>query len=276
MIGCTCEVCRSPDPRDRRTRPSIYLAVENGPSILVDTSTDLRMQALTQGVTRVDAILFTHSHADHIMGMDEVRRFNAVKGGPIPAYADERTAGDLRRTFSYVFDPPNEKGGGIPQVSLTTVTGRFEVEGVVIEPVPILHGTRPILGFRVGSFAYLTDCNKLADQAWEILEGVETLILDALRHRPHPTHFNVAEALEVTARIKPRQTYFTHICHDLPHAATNAALPPGVELAFDGLAFDIEAGQASSDAEAATSAKAPTSADALADGPADKPEDRWT
>jgi phosphoribosyl 1,2-cyclic phosphate phosphodiesterase len=241
MIGCTCAVCRSGDPRDRRTRPSIYVAVEGGPSILIDTSTDLRMQALTHGVTKVDAILFTHSHADHIMGMDEVRRFNAVKGGAIPAYADERTAGDLRRTFSYVFDPPSEQGGGIPQVSLTTIDGRFAVESVAVMPVPIFHGSRPILGFRLGSFAYLTDCNRLADEAWTILDGVDILILDALRHRPHPTHFTVAEALDVVSRLKPRQCYFTHICHDLPHAATNQSLPAGVELAYDGLAFDIEA-----------------------------------
>jgi phosphoribosyl 1,2-cyclic phosphate phosphodiesterase len=264
MIGCTCAVCRSADPRDRRTRPSIYLEVENGPAILVDTSTDLRMQALTYGVTRVDAILFTHSHADHIMGMDEVRRFNAMKGGPIPAYADERTAADLRRTFAYVFDPPKEKGGGIPQVGLSTIASRFNVDSVGVEPVPIFHGSRPILGFRFGSFAYLTDCSRLADEAWGILDGVDTLILDALRHRPHPTHFNVAEALEVAARLKPRQTYFTHICHDLPHAATNDSLPAGVELAYDGLSFDIEARP--SFAEASTSAKAS----------ADKSENRWT
>src|SRR5688572_16949197 len=250
MIGCSCAVCRSDDPRDRRTRPSVYVAVEHGPSILIDTSTDLRMQALTHGVTKVDAILFTHSHADHIMGMDEVRRFNAVKGGPIPAYADERTAGDLRRTFSYVFDPPSEKGGGIPQVSLSTITARFDIESVGIEPVPIFHGSRPILGFRLGSFAYLTDCNRLAEDAWTILEGVDILILDALRHRAHPTHFTVAEALEVVARLKPRQAYLTHICHDLPHAATNASLPSGVELAYDGLAFDIEPAPAFASAHA--------------------------
>ena len=250
MIGCTCAVCRSDDPRDRRTRPSIHVAVDHGPSILIDTSTDLRSQALTQGITKVDAILFTHSHADHIMGMDEVRRFNAVKGGPIPAYADERTAGDLRRTFAYVFDPPNEKGGGIPQVSLTTIAAPFNVDSVGIEPVPIFHGSRPILGFRTGSFAYLTDCNRLADEAWTILEGIDILILDALRHRAHPTHFSVAEALEVVSRLKPRQTYLTHICHDLPHAATNQSLPSGVELAYDGLAFDIEAAPAFPAAEA--------------------------
>jgi len=250
MIGCTCAVCRSADPRDRRTRPSIYLEVEHGPAILIDTSTDLRMQALTQGVTKVDAILFTHSHADHIMGMDEVRRFNAVKGGPIPAYADERTAADLRRTFSYVFDPPKEKGGGIPQVSLSTITSRFNVGSVGVEPVPIFHGSRPILGFRVGSFAYLTDCNRLTDEAWSILEGVDTLILGALRHRPHPTHFTVAEALEVVARLEPRLTYLTHICHDLPHAETNRSLPAGVELSYDGLSFSIEAAPAFPVAEA--------------------------
>ena len=250
MIGCTCAVCRSADPRDRRTRTSIYVEVADGPSILVDTSTDLRMQALANGVTRVDAILFTHSHADHIMGLDEVRRFNAMKGGAIPAYADERTAGVLRRTFAYVFDPPAERGGGIPQVTLTTIASRFNVESVGVEPVPIFHGSRPILGFRLGSFAYLTDCSRLADAAWSILEGVDTLILDALRHRPHPTHFTVAEALEVVSRITPRQAYFTHICHDLPHAATNRSLPSGVELAYDGLAFDIEAASAFSSAEA--------------------------
>ena len=133
-----------------------------------------------------------------------------------------------------------EKGGGIPQIALTTINGRFNVGGIGIQPVPIFHGSRPILGFRFGSFAYLTDCNRLADEAWPLLDGVDVLILDALRHRPHPTHFTVAEALQVVERVKPRQTYFTHVCHDLPHAATNASLPRGVELAYDGLALTIE------------------------------------
>lgn len=258
MIGCTCAVCRSSDPRDRRTRPSIYVEVEHGPCLLVDTSTDLRQQALTHSLTRVDAILYTHSHADHVMGLDDVRRFNVMQGGSIPAYADERTAGDLRRAFSYVFDPPAEQGGGLPQISLTTIDGRFSIGGVDVQPVPLFHGKRPILGFRVGSFAYLTDCNALADDAWPLLEDLDVLILDALRHRPHPTHFTVAEALQVASRIKPRQTYFTHICHDLPHEATNASLPAGVALAYDGLEFGIEA----------TSAFARTSAG--------RPEQPWT
>lgn len=243
MIGCTCAVCRSDDPRDRRTRPSIFIEVEGGPAILVDTSTDLRQQALAHGLTRVDAILYTHSHADHIMGLDDVRRFNVMQDGAIPAYADERTTNDLRRAFSYVFNPPSEKGGGIPEISLTTVNGRFTVDDVEVQTVPLFHGARPILGFRLGSFAYLTDCNRVPDEAWPLLEGLDVLILDALRHRPHPTHFSVGEALQVVDRVKPRQAYFTHICHDLPHAATNAALPNGVELAYDGLALQIEVGK---------------------------------
>jgi len=241
MIGCTCAVCRSADPHDRRTRPSIHIEVEGGPALLVDTSTDLRHQALAHGIARVDAILFTHSHADHVMGLDDVRRYNVMRGGAIPAYADARTAADLQRTFSYVFNPPDEKGGGLPQISLHTIIGPFAVDGVRVQPVPLFHGRRPVLGFRFGSFAYLTDCNRVDEAAWPLLEGLDVLILDALRHRAHPTHFTVAEALEVVARLRPRQTYFTHICHDLPHAATNAALPPGVALAYDGLTFAIEA-----------------------------------
>lgn len=247
MIGCTCAVCRSDDPRDRRTRPSILVDVEDGPSILVDTSTDLRQQALTHGVTRVDAILYTHSHADHIMGLDDVRRFNVMQDGAIPAYADERTTSDLKRAFAYVFDPPGEKGGGIPQISLSTVNGRFHVGGVGVQPVPIYHGARPILGFRFGSLAYLTDCNRLADEAWPLLEGLDVLILDALRHRPHPTHFSVSEALQVIEQVRPGQAYLTHICHDLPHQATNASLPAGVELAYDGLALTIDVGDSAAE-----------------------------
>lgn len=252
MIGCTCAVCRSADPRDRRTRPSIYIDVAGGPGILVDTSTDLRQQALTHGLTRVDAILYTHSHADHIMGLDDVRRFNVLRGASIPAYADQRTVDDLRRVFSYVFDPPGEQGGGLPQLSLTTIDGRFNVGTVGVQPVPIFHGSRPILGFRLGSFAYLTDCNRIDDEAWGLLGDLDVLILDALRHRPHPTHFTVAEALQVVERVRPRQTYLTHVCHDLPHQATNASLPRGVELAHDGLTFTITAAAAFAEAAADT------------------------
>jgi phosphoribosyl 1,2-cyclic phosphate phosphodiesterase len=241
MIGCTCAVCHSTDPRDRRTRPSIYVEVADGPKILVDTSTDLRAQALSRGVTRVDAILFTHSHADHVMGLDDSRRFSQMQKSAIRCYADRQTIASLQKTFYYVFDPSTDKGGGLPQIALNPIDGPFAIDGVAIQPIPLMHGSRPILGFRFGDFAYLTDTNFLPDAAWPLLDGVRILILDALRHRPHPTHFTVAEALAVVERVQPQQTYFTHICHDLPHVATNASLPAGVELAYDGLAFEIEA-----------------------------------
>jgi phosphoribosyl 1,2-cyclic phosphate phosphodiesterase len=199
----------------------------------------MRQQALTHDITRVDAILFTHSHADHVMGLDEVRRFNVIQQQAIPAYADPRTAEDLRRTFAYVFDPPREKGGGIPQIELRPIDGPFAFAGLRIVPVPLLHGRRPILGFRLGAFAYLTDCNAIPEASWPLLEGLDVMVLDALRHRAHPTHFSVSEALRVVEKLRPTQTYFTHICHDLAHAETNRSLPPGVALAYDGLVLDI-------------------------------------
>jgi phosphoribosyl 1,2-cyclic phosphate phosphodiesterase len=239
MIGCRCETCHSADPRDRRLRPSIYVEVDGGPAVLVDAGTDLRQQALTYGVSRVDAILFTHSHADHIMGLDEVRRFNVVQGGPIPAYADPQTAASVRRTFHYIFDPPAQPGGGVPQIELRTIEGPFELAGLEVVPVRLFHGRLPVLGFRFGSFAYLTDCNRIPDESWPLLQDLDVLVLDALRHRPHPTHFSVAEAVAVVDRLSPGRALFTHICHDLPHAATNAALPAGIELAHDGLRLAI-------------------------------------
>ena len=241
VIACTCAVCRSTDPRDTRLRPSIYVDVPGHAGILVDTGPDLRQQALTHGITRVDAILYTHGHADHVMGLDEVRRFNWVQGGaPIPAYASQPTWNELRETFSYAFGPPPTQGGGVPKLEPHEIDGPFEVGGVRIVPVPLWHGKLPVLGFRFGNFAYLTDCNRLDDEAWPLVEGVETLVIDALRVRPHSTHFTIDEALAAAARIAPRRTYFTHMCHDVGYAETNARLPAGVELAYDGLVLDVE------------------------------------
>jgi phosphoribosyl 1,2-cyclic phosphate phosphodiesterase len=247
MIGCTCAVCRSTDPRDTRTRPSILVELRRpspGPHpdglryVLVDTSPDLRAQALRHDVSRVDAILYTHSHADHILGLDEVRRYNMMQRSGIPCYGDERTLDDIRLTFRYIFAGGPSVGGGVPEVSLFRIGGPFQLGAEEIVPVPLFHGPRLILGFRIGTFAYLTDCNRIPDASWTLLDGVQTVILDALRHRPHPTHFSVAEALAVIERLKPARAYFTHICHDLPHAQTCAELPSSVELAYDGLVLD--------------------------------------
>ena len=208
-------------------------------SILVDTSTDLRFQALVNNIRRVDAILFTHTHADHVFGLDDVRSFNQMQRSSIPCYASEATAGALRQMFTYIFEPPSQKGGGLPQIALFNIGGPFTLGGAEIVPVRVMHGRLPVLGFRIGSFAYLTDCNAIPDESWPLLDGVRTIVLDALRQRPHSTHFSVAEAVDVVTRLGTERAYFTHICHDLPHAETCAQLPDGVELAYDGLVIDI-------------------------------------
>ena len=240
MIGCACDVCRSTDPRDKRWRPSILIEA-GGLSVLVDTSTDLRAQALRFGVTRVDAVLYTHGHADHVLGFDELRRFNVLTRRPVPVFGDGPTLADLRRVFAYAFQDPPPAGGGVPSVSPFEVSGPFCLGQVEIVPVPILHGDRRILGYRVGSFAYLTDCNGIPDRSWPLLAGVEVAVLGALRHRPHPTHFTVAEAVATARRLGTRRTLFTHMCHDLGHDATNRDLPPGMELAWDGLVVELPA-----------------------------------
>ena len=239
MIGCRCETCLSADSRDKRTRPSIAIELAGGTVLLVDTTPDLRAQALALDLRRVDAILFTHCHADHVMGLDEVRRFNVLQDAAIPCFGDERTMREIRRTFSYIFES-TDPGGGIPRIQLFRLGGPFALGGQEIVPVPVLHGERMILGFRVGGFAYLTDCSAIPGESWPLLDGLDTLAIDGLRHRPHPTHFTVEQAVAVARRLGPRRTLLTHICHDLPHAATNAALPPGVELAYDGLTITIE------------------------------------
>ena len=235
MIGCDCATCRSTDPRDRRHRPSIVLETDDGTVVLVDAGPDLRTQALTHRVRRVDAIFFTHGHADHILGLDDVRRYNVMQQRPMPCFGDARTIADVRQAFSYAFDPRTQKGGGLPQIETFVIGGPFCLGRQEIVPVPILHGTRPILGLRAGGVAYLTDCSAIPDASWSLLEGLDVLVIDALRDRPHPTHFTLDEAIDAARQIGARQTYFTHMCHDLPHAATSARLPEGMQLAYDGL-----------------------------------------
>jgi phosphoribosyl 1,2-cyclic phosphate phosphodiesterase len=239
MIGCTCATCTSSDPRDRRLRPSILIETADDARVLIDTATDLRTQALALNVVRVDAILFTHSHADHILGLDDVRRFNALQGGAIPSWADERSAADIRRAFWYVFDSGAPRGGGLPEIDLRVVDGHVRIGGESFVPVPLLHGKRTILGWRVDRFAYLTDCSGIPDDSWPLLQGVEAVVLGALRDRPHPTHFTLDQAVEAARRIGARRAWFTHMAHDLPHAATCARLPGGMALAYDGLVVTL-------------------------------------
>lgn len=237
-VACGCRVCASPDPRDRRTRCAIVVEW-GGKRILVDTPPELRQQVVRSHIHRVDAILFTHAHADHMFGLDDVRRFNELQQGELPVFARPETLEALKQTFRYVF-VPTQAGGGKPRLALTPFEGdRLEWEGLSIEAVPIYHGELPILGFRFGAFAYVTDASHIPETSLARLRNLDTLILGALRRDPHPTHFNIDQALEVVAELKPRRAFFTHMAHSVEHAPTDATLPPGVRLGYDGLILTI-------------------------------------
>jgi phosphoribosyl 1,2-cyclic phosphate phosphodiesterase len=234
MIACNCEVCTSSDPHDKRTRPSAVVSYGDS-RILIDTTPELRLQAVANRVDRIDHIVFTHAHADHIMGLDDVRRFNTVKEGPLDVWADADTHKALTRCFEYAFNEPHpEQKRYRPHLVRRYIEGRFTIAGVEWTPVPLLHGGMPVLGFRIGHLAYLTDVNEIPESSFDLLHDLDVLILDALQWKRHGTHFSVDDALAASARIKPRQTLFTHIAHALGHEATNRALPPGVSLSHDG------------------------------------------
>ncbi len=233
---CACDVCRSTDPRDARLRPSVLLEWD-GVNVLVDTSTDLRQQALRHQLMDLDAVFYTHAHADHIFGLDDLRMFNWRRGGAIPVYGSAITLAAIRRTFWYVFEDV-EAGGGKPLLDLHEVLAPFALLGRTVIPVPLQHGQLPILGYRIGGFAYLTDVSAIPDASYPLLANLDVLVLSALRHRPHPTHLHLARALEEAARIGARRTLLTHIAHEMSHASVAATLPPGVELAHDGLRLE--------------------------------------
>lgn len=240
MIGCACAVCASDAPEDKRFRASIVVTQDDGTQVLVDTTPDLRSQALAWRLTRVDAVVYTHSHADHIFGLDELRRFIALRGGgAMPVYGDAHTIDELRRIFGYAFSSPPELGGGVPRLEAAVVDEPFVIAGTPWVPVPIRHGRRQIHGYRIGGFAYLTDCSGVPDASWALLENLDLLVIGALRDRPHPTHFSLPEAIEAATRVGARRTLFTHMCHDLGHAETNARLPAGMALAYDGLSVSL-------------------------------------
>jgi phosphoribosyl 1,2-cyclic phosphate phosphodiesterase len=243
VIGCDCAVCTSNEPRNHRTRPSVLVEAPGG-TILIDTTPDMRQQLLRERVRRIDALLFTHYHADHLFGLDDVRVLHHSLGKPLPAYAERATMAVLRRTFSYAFDKWSLRipGGGIPKLDLREIDARrpFELLGQRCTPIRLLHGRFRALGFRFGNTAYCTDVNQIPRRSMRLLEGLDLLVLDALRDRPHPTHFSLSESLAIIAELRPRRCYLTHIAHELDHTATNARLPAGVELAYDGLRLDCE------------------------------------
>lgn len=237
-IGCDCAVCHSTDPKDRRTRPSVLLEF-GGRVVIIDTTPDFREQAIRERIVKLDAVLYTHTHADHILGIDDLRPLSYHHPGKIPLYAMPEAGDFLRTMFRYIFDD-TYKYGGIAQVELKSIDGPFDLFGARIEPITVMHGDLPILGFRFGSAAYLTDFSSIPEDSVSKLQDLDILFLDALRHRPHPTHSTVENSLQIAARLKPRRAFFTHICHDLPHQATNATLPENVRLSYDGLKLDFE------------------------------------
>jgi phosphoribosyl 1,2-cyclic phosphate phosphodiesterase len=244
-LGCHCRVCRSQDPHDNRLRPSLLLS-RNGQNVVIDTTPDFRQQALRVGLDRLDAILLTHGHADHILGFDDIRPFNIRQQAALPVYGTEETFEIIRRAFSYVFDG-RPTLSTVPSVKLNRVNGPFELLGVPFVPVPLLHGELQVLGFRFGRAAYLTDFSELPDSSAALLEGLDELILDALRDIPHPMHQTVEQALALIERLKPRRAWFTHIAHDLSHAETNERLRKlglhHVQLAYDGLQLEVRVEQ---------------------------------
>jgi phosphoribosyl 1,2-cyclic phosphate phosphodiesterase len=237
-IGCQCRVCTSADPNDRRTRPSIMVQYE-GRCVLIDTTPDFRQQAIREEITRIDAIVYTHAHADHILGLDDVRPLSFRNPEKIPLYAHPSTAEGLQQIFHYIFES-DYKYGGIARVQLNHINGCMELFGARFEPIPVLHGDAEIHGFRFGSAAYLTDFSEIPPQSMERLRDLDILFLDALRHKPHPTHSTVANSLRLVEELKPRRAFFTHISHDLPHEETNRELPGHVRLAHDGLKLEFD------------------------------------
>jgi len=242
-IGCPCAVCHSADPRDNRLRPSILVSFD-GRNVLIDTTPDFRTQALRARIERLDAVVFTHAHADHLMGLDDVRPFNFRQKDGIPIYASQDTMAAIQRCFPYIFDGA-AKESNVPKLDARVIDGApFDLFGMTFQPVPILHGKQTILGFRFGAAAYLTDHSDIPDSSMELLRGLDVIFLDALRYKPHPTHSTVDRSIKTAGVLGARRAFFTHICHDLGHERAESLLPPHIRLAYDGLEIEVPAGEA--------------------------------
>jgi len=240
MIGCQCSTCNSDDPRDQRSRTGLMIENEEG-RLIIDISADFRRQALAEKLDRIDALLITHCHADHVVGLDDIRPFN-FRYGPIPVYASENTWRHLRRVFYYIFEVEHI-GGGLPQIIPHTVEGDFFLCGLRVTPFPVIHGKSEVTGYRFSdgerSFAFVTDCNVIPPGSMERMQGLDLLIIDALRYNPHPTHLHLDQALSYISELAPRRALLTHISHDINHTEASRHLPDGIELAYDGLKIDL-------------------------------------
>ena len=241
VIGCECAVCRSPNPRNQRTRSSVLIQAPGG-NLLIDTSPELRLQLVRERVGLVHAVLYTHYHADHLFGLDDVRLFPKRLGGALPVYCTEEVEGVIRRAFPYAFHLENDflPPGAVPRLEFRRITDEpFEVLGERITPVPLVHARFHCYGFRVGDLAYCTDVSEIPEESWPLLEGLRVLVIDALRPKPHPAHFSVEQALQVIQRLRPEQAYLTHMSHELDYDVLDPTLPPGVSMAYDGLRVEF-------------------------------------
>jgi phosphoribosyl 1,2-cyclic phosphate phosphodiesterase len=239
MVGCECAVCRSTDPRNQRYRCAVLVRLPRG-NILIDTPPELRLQLLRARVNKIDAVLFTHYHADHLFGLDDVRPLCHYLGGPMPLYCTGEVEDKIREAFAYAFAKEAEllPPGLIPRLGFVPISeDPFALLGQKVVPIPLIHARFNVFGFRFDDVAYCTDVNRIPDRSWPLMQGLKVLVLDALRPKPHPGHFSLSEALAVIERVKPERAYLTHMGHDLEHETTNRTLPPNVELAYDGLEF---------------------------------------
>ena len=238
VIGCSCDVCLSDDPHDKRLRSSILIEID-GVNLLIDSGPDLRQQVLQNKIKYIDYVLFTHPHYDHVAGLDELRPFTLIKQKPIDIYANSYTLTELKKMFYYIFNTPEQIGGGITDVKLHVIENKpFSIQDIEITPIPVKHGKLDIFGYRIKDFAYITDASYISPESMKLLAGTKYLIINALRYREHPTHFNVSEAIEIVKEIAPNKAYFTHIAHALKHKETNMELPEGIALAYDGMIVD--------------------------------------